>query len=245
MIDVVTPLGPNDDIRGQLPYTRKNVIGLRNHYVVTRFAGCEHGGKECKWEMANFVPEKLFPFSWHDVFDVGGFLQPNRVGWYLQQLIKLYAWKVIPGLSDPYLVLDADTHIMRPLNFHEEGRLLFTKAHEHHKPYFEHMGRIMPMLRRVQPCSGVAHHMPMSHEVLNCLFEAVEAAHGKPFWKVFLEALDPDERGGSGASEYEMVFNFTQLCYPSKFQLRELKWRNAKTLDVDGEWDYISKHWYL
>ena len=245
MIDVVTPLGPNDKIQGQLPYTRENVIGIRDHYVVTRFSGCEHGEEECRWKMANFTPESIFPFSWQDIYDAGAFRQPGRVGWYLQQLIKLYAWKVIPGLSDPYLVLDADTHLLRPLNFHEEGVLLFTKAYEWHKPYFRHMERLHPFLERMQNASGVAHHMPMSHEVLASLFNLVEDHHGCPFWEAFMKCVDPQERGGSGASEYEIVFNYTQKFFPDMFRLRNLNWRNVKRIPDEEDLDFISKHWYL
>lgn len=240
LMDVLTPLGPNDNITGQLPYTRKNIIGIGEHYIVSRFGGCY---PQCNCKSSYFVPESIFPFTWNDVFKVGGFKSTQRVGWYLQQLIKLYAWKVIPELSDPYLVLDADTHFMKPTSFQDGDRLLFTKAYEFHKPYFEHISRLLPTVYKAQQASGVAHHMPMSHKVLDSLFTLVEATHGTPFWKAFLSCVDPKERGGSGASEYELVFNFTQIYFPEKFKLRELCWTNAS--ELSDSFDFISKHWYL
>ncbi len=38
----------------------------------------------------------------------------RRAGWYLQQLLKLYAHAVVPGLSEHYLVLNADVFLLCP-----------------------------------------------------------------------------------------------------------------------------------
>tara|TARA_A100001037_G_scaffold287811_1_gene297749 strand:- start:1535 stop:2263 length:729 start_codon:yes stop_codon:yes gene_type:complete len=242
MVDVVTPLGPLDntrtlssaltDIEVQQVCTRNNVIGIRDHHIVTR------------QNIAGAFDEAGFPFSFDDLRP--RFKDDKRVGWYLQQLIKLYAWKVIPGLSDPYVVIDADTYFLKATNFEEDGRLLFTRAPEYHKPYFEHMQRLLPGLHRVQDCSGVAHHMPLSHEILEDLFNRVESTHGVAFWEAFLNCVDSAHREGSGASEYETVFNFTQMHHPHRFQLRELDWKNkSRSSGLDVDCQYVSLHWYL
>ena len=245
LIDVVTPLGPNDEVETQRAYTSSNIENFRSHYIITN-----HGGFPDAVPCDNVlgrsfsIPEDSFPFTLNSLkpwFD-----SHQRIGWYLQQLLKLYAWKVIPDLSDPYVVVDADTYFLKPIKFTENGRLLFTKATEHHKPYFAHMERLLPGLKRVQKASGVAHHMPLSHEVLSDLFERVEAHHDKPFWRAFMDCVDPEHRDGSGASEYEIVFNFTQMYHPNKFELRELAWRNRKRdKGLDISCDYVSLHWYL
>lgn len=220
------------DIEVQQVCTRNNVLDIRNHHIVT------------KQKITGSFSEDAFPFSFETLRPK--FKDDHRVGWYLQQLIKLYAWKVIPNLSDPYIVIDADTYFLKPTSFTHGKALCFTKATEYHAPYFEHMQRLLPGLQRVQNCSGVAHHMPMSHVILADLFERVEAYHDMPFWKAFLSCLDPKHMEGSGASEYEIVFNFTQLYHPDKFELRELDWRNRKRDKGLGiSCDYVSLHWYL
>jgi hypothetical protein len=40
----------------------------------------------------------------------------NRNGWYLQQLLKLYASFVIKDLLNDYLVIDADVYFLKPIN---------------------------------------------------------------------------------------------------------------------------------
>lgn len=52
--------------------------------------------------------------------DGGGDLSvPNeqRAGWYFQQLLKLYAHVVVPGLSAHFVVLDADALLLRRTSF--------------------------------------------------------------------------------------------------------------------------------
>jgi len=98
---VLIPLGPRDSdiIHHQLEYTRKNIVGLRTIYVVSCVTSLDLGPGVV------VVDEAAFPFSLQDVEQ---FLHtPSRNGWYLQQLIKLYAWKAIPTLSPRYLVVDA------------------------------------------------------------------------------------------------------------------------------------------
>ena len=58
------------------------------------------------------------------------------------------------------------------------------------------------------------------------LFNKVEEFHDEDFWKVFLSLVDLEQK--SGASEYEIYFNFIQIFYQNKFKVRKLKWENTK-----------------
>lgn len=100
--DIVIPLGPNDIpvIRQQIGYTLKNIVGYRNVYIVFQDDSLQLDG-------CITVPESIFPFSMETVATHHGKLSRN--GWYLQQLIKLYAGLVIPDILERYLVVDADT----------------------------------------------------------------------------------------------------------------------------------------
>ena len=55
----------------------------------------------------------------------------NRVGWYLQQYLKLGVAVHIPDLSDYYLVWDADNIAVRPIELfstvHEVGRCMLNQ----------------------------------------------------------------------------------------------------------------------
>ena len=68
----------------------------------------------------------------------------------------------------------------------------------------------------------------------------------KPFWMVFLEEVDVWFRHGigSGASEYELYFNYVLQFHPDKIEVRELQWENVKVLDFQKyvHLNYISYH---
>jgi hypothetical protein len=50
----------------------------------------------------------------------------------------------------------------------------------------------------------------------------------------------------SGASEYEIYFNYMLNYHNDKIELRKLNWSNQDNLDVlSPELDYISYHWYI
>jgi hypothetical protein len=172
----------------------------------------------------------------------------SRNGWYLQQLLKLYAGFCIPGILTRYLVVDADTFFLRPTRFIENGLTLFNPATENHAPYFEHMYRLHPSLVRNHTISGISHHMLFTTEYVKELFNLVEVHHGESFWKVFLNQVDLGMRAGSysGASEYELYFNFMNNVHPDAFQVRKLVWTNAGRLEHDHLriYDYVSVHWY-
>lgn len=50
---------------------------------------------------------------------------------------------------------------------------------------------------------------------------------------------------GSGASEYEIYFNYIFKNYIDNVKLRKLKWDNMNTINVNSDFDYISCHWFM
>ena len=232
-IDVVIPLGPKDTammdrvIRG----ARENIVGCRRIVVVgtTPIDGAE------------FVHEnQAFPFTLADVARIHG--SGDRNGWYFQQLIKLYAGECIPGLTEAYLVMDADTVFLRPVAF--PG---YATSTEHHQPYFAHMLRLHPTFTRAVPASGICHHMLLEKRVLQEIRALVEEHHpGKQFWEVFLEQVDVRETSLSGASEYELYFHYIMRVHSPR--IRPLSFRNVKRVpekEKNPTEDLVSCHWYL
>lgn len=240
-LDVVIPLGPHDTgvLHRQLEYTRKNIVGLRTLYVVSCITGLDLGPGVV------IVDEAAFPFC---VQDVDRFIHtPPRNGWYLQQLIKLYAWEAIPALSPRYLVLDADTFFLRPTRFVDgSDRSLYATSHEYHVPYFDHMRRISHgKLDRADARSGIVHHMVMEKKYLQELFDLVSP--DRPFWESFLEGVAVEHRAASasGASEFEIYFHFMLRYHPEEIRVRDLCWKNVRSLgESSGNEDFVSNHWH-
>jgi hypothetical protein len=92
--------------------------------------------------------------------------------------------------------------------------------------------------------SGICHHMVFDLECLSGLFGLVESYNDQEFWRAFLRHVSPGGVGFSGASEYEIYFNFMLLYRPDLVELRRLEWKNAASLN-DLDCDYASLHWYL
>jgi hypothetical protein len=99
--------------------------------------------------------------------------------------------------------------------------------------------------------SGIAHHMIFNTHFVSELFNMVEVYHNKgPFWKIFLELVDNDHYDTSGASEYEIYFNYMLIHNFDKISARKLKCENVKSLVninefISNKYNYISYHYYL
>lgn len=210
---------------------------------------------------AEWFDEKRYPFTKSDValYICGGdsglakeYLEKknSRVGWYYQQLLKFYAPYVIPDISSNVLVLDSDTIFLRPTAFTGEGGgALFAVGKEYTREYFHHMERLTKgaVAKQFPEYSGICHHMLFQRALLDDLFTLVEKAEEKEFWKAFCLAVSDKNR--SGASEYEIYFNFA-LAKSDQVQIRKLKWKNIRALTMINKcrkqgFDFVSCHSFM
>lgn len=237
MFDIVIPVGPNDSniIRQQLEYTRNNVIGFRNIYLICHDPGMTIEG-------CIMVSENIFPFSLETVSSFHG--KSRRNGWYLQQLLKLYALITIPNILERCLVIDCDTFFLRPTTFIKDNKCLYNFGTQYHPPYFKHMSKLNKDFVKVDPAkSGICHHMMFEKIYIEKLIDEVERIHNDKFYNVFLKTITDVER--SGASEYEIYFNYMLKNYSDQIEIRPLRWRDVSTLSAVPDLDYISYHWYM
>lgn len=242
LFDIVIPVGPNDAkiVQKQIEYTKRNVIGYRNIYLISYDPLLQVDG-------CITVDERSFPFTMDTVAAHLG--KTERNGWYLQQLLKLYAGICIPDILGRYLVIDTDTFFLKQTHFVDpaSNKCVYTVGREYHIPYFEHMTRLCPELRKKIRESGISNHMIFETQYVKQMMEMVEAFQGKergPFSDIFLREVDKAHILGSGASEYEMYFNYMLNTHPDKILLRELKWCFHKNLRVPDNFDFVSVHWY-
>lgn len=172
-------------------------------------------------EDTTWIPESRLPFTKEDV---ARFIKhPQRVGWYYQQLVKLYLYEYLPTSASHVLLVDSDIILRKPIHFFDsDGKTLLTLNDEYHKPYFTHMSKVVTGLYRTTPYSGVCHHMMTNRKHSHHLLTLIERLHGKPAWIVMLELVDPADHGGSGMSEYEILFNYYLLYYPNEYVIRPL-----------------------
>ena len=239
LFDIVIPVGPNDKsiIQKQLEYTKKNVIGYRNIYLISY---------DPSFTIDGCIPirEDIFPFSMKTVSNIHG--KMSRNGWYLQQLLKLYALLVIPGILDRCLVLDSDTFFLKPTRFiNDDNQCLYASGCEYHAQYFDHISRLNIGLRKMfKKRSGICHHMIFEKVFIIELIYLIEQTHKDTFYNVFLKMItDPT---GASASEYEIYFNYVFQRHSDKVKIRDFTWKNSRSLsDLESKLDFISYHWHM
>ncbi len=245
LFDIVVPVGPNDldKINRQLEYNKKNVIGYRNIYIIPydpaiQFEGCIT------------IPETMFPFNIWSVYNFHG--KTHKSNWYLQQLLKLYAGFVIPDLLERYLVIDSDTIFLKPTRFVQDGFCLYNFHHygNCYEPYFSHMKRLHPCFHNLyfNNICGITHHMIFEKKYVKEIIEMVEKNHNNHhFYDIFLYRVHQNYILGSGASEYEIYFQYMLNFHRDKILIRPLKLIETGIFDENNPWDadYVSIHGHL
>ena len=249
-LDVVIPCVEKDlpILEHCIKGIKKNGINIRRIIVVS---------KHRLTNSAEWFPESNFEFS---IEDVKAALTrgcskreknlKNRVGWYYQQLLKLYAPLTIPNISSNVLIVDADLIFLKPTKFlNEKNGGMYALFTEHHKPYFIHANKLHPQIKRIFNASGIAHHMVFQKPIIEYLFQEVEDLHKKPFWEIFCNLVACEDLIGAGASEYEIYFNYA-FSQTKQVSIRPLKYRAIRALkqinnSKKENFDYVGLHSYL
>ncbi|HCU00804.1 TPA: hypothetical protein DIC20_03820 [Candidatus Dependentiae bacterium] len=206
---------------------------------------------------AEWYDESLLSFSKKSISDEFSSLDPSfktspekqaRVGWYFKQILNFYAPFEIPNISSNVLILDADTVLLRTVTFvDEEGNMLHAPGAEYHIPYFEHMQKFLPGLKRVfHKLSGISHHMLFQRAVLEDLFNLIESRHNCKFWQAYCRCVDIKDIALAGAADYEIYFNFV-LQRSNQIKIRPLKWTNINQLSFitpcqEARYHFVSCH---
>jgi hypothetical protein len=228
-IDVVIPYHPKDfeTIEMCIDGIRNNGRNIGRIIVIS---------KERYTDSAEWFDEKNYPFTKEDLAlemfhgdaeRAREFLASpvTRIGWIYQQLLKLYAPFVIPGISSNVLILDADVIYLKSAEFMTStGQPIFIIGSNDTKEYFEHMAKLLPGLHRANPeQSGIVHHMLFQRPVLEDLFCLISEYHRTEPWRAICRSVDLGEIYKSCMSEYEIYFNFVQLRTHQKI-LRRIFW---------------------
>ena len=210
-----------------------------------------------------WVDESIFPVNWlnvsrtmiQSVRDKGVYPLKKKshfehmvylkVGWFLQQLLKMYAGRIL-NIGD-FVLLDSDLVWMRPVKFVHTANgnfstYFYASSTQYHPPYMASMVRIGGVGEYKNHTenihrSGIVHHMVIVYSVLEDLIRLTEELHHLPFWQVLLNqsAIEMTCRaprasicgGGDTLSEYELYFNFAKARYPNTVAHRPLLWANG------------------
>ena len=79
--------------------------------------------------------------------------------------------------------------------------------------------------------SGICHHMIFEKKYINEIINKIENIHNDTFYNVFLKMVT--DVNDSGASEYELYFNYMFKNHNDQIELRQLNWHNSNNLEKD------------
>jgi hypothetical protein len=171
-----------------------------------------------------------------------------RTKWVYQQFLKLFSAKVIPELTESYVMVDSDTIFLRDISFDSE-KFYYCKAEEYHKPYIQPIKKLFGVEETIG-FSTISHHMIFNKEKLNEIISTVEKRfESESFFECVLSILDYNE--ASCMSEWDLYANYMLLNYPEMCQHRQLVWEDISFVPVKSHleefkenFDFVSCHAY-
>ena len=128
----------------------------------------------------------------------------DRSGWLLQQLLKLGADAFVG--TDRYLVVDADTILLKPQVFVADSTDILLHEYYYHYPYLEMYVRLMNLTPKTL-ITSIAHQMLFNKSRLRSLKARIERVGNTAWYTSIINASDLTE--SSCFSEYE---TYGQWC---------------------------------
>ena len=144
-------------------------------------------------------------------------------GWYFQQLLK-YQFAFLKPEDDHYLIWDADTIPLRPMEFFDaQGRMLLTTATEFNPAYFATYEKILGRPAR-REFSFIAQHMLIRKSILRDMLAEIEGhcpGNENWAWKIMRNLAG---EGSNRFSEYETYGHYLKEKHPQLAVFRDLPW---------------------
>ncbi|ANE46232.1 hypothetical protein SY83_08060 [Paenibacillus swuensis] len=215
-IDVFIPAIEKD--LGTLPYVIDSLRKYVRHPLGTIYIVSPESSKirrMCARKSCNFVHEgTVLPISKKDIHYRSA--RWDRSGWLLQQLLKLSGDRVCT--ASHYLVIDADTILIRPHTFKSDGKTVFYYRKWSQPEYFRTHRKLMGTSAKA-PHSFVAHYMLFERAKVAALKKRIEARHGMPWYRAILRSIDRTQQ--FGFSEFETYGNVFHAQDPGGIRFRK------------------------
>jgi hypothetical protein len=200
-------------------------------------------GKRCEFvnerELLGFGPESIR-------LEVHG---TDRSKWIYQQFLK-WSGEAIASNAH-YLVVDADTVLVRPQVYERDGKTIYNYSDEYYLPYFAMYERLLGEPVRC-PVSFTSHQMLFEIALLKELKRRIEERHGGTWQEAILGQLDREEM--SSCSDYDNYGQYVfshhakrmAIEYWSNLNLTRKTLRSVPLLELQyaGRYKSLSFHSY-
>lgn len=127
----------------------------------------------------------------------------ERSGWLFQQLLKLSGDRLCT--ADFFLVIDADTVLIRPHTFRRNGRTVLYCRNWSQEEYFRTYRKLMGSPKKA-PTSFVTHYMLFERRKLAQMKREMETRHGTSWYKAILRSMNRSRP--FAFSEFETYGNY-------------------------------------
>ncbi|MEK5026930.1 DUF6492 family protein [Paenibacillus sp. FSL M7-1046] len=148
----------------------------------------------------------------------------NRSGWLYQQLLKMNGDHICR--ESHFLVIDADTVLIRPHRFRTGGKSIFYYRNwsqpEYFRTYRKLLGTAAP-----SPKSFVTHYMLFEKAKLAGLKRKIEARHGMSWHAAIIRSIDKKKQ--FGFSEFETYANYVYSGNSAAVILKNANNKSLKT----------------
>jgi hypothetical protein len=221
---------------------KKYVINFRRIIVVSSEKLTNIVGVE-------WFDEKNYPFNIKDIYDNMYNLAPEetrrRKVSYINQLIKLYAHKVIPNLTDNILIYDSDIIFIKKTYFFDNDIPLYgnriVKLEKGYINYLNHhlkLNKNFDFLNNIEVnknlkkkglfCSGICHHIIYNKYIIEEIINLIEKQHNQIFWKYYLNIIDTRDKNKYNHIEpanCELYYNYVVSFHNDKVKIRNITWK--------------------
>ena len=189
-------------------------------------------------EGVEWFDEKKYPFQLRDVYDnlFNYGKNRNRKCSYINQLLKLYAHKIIPDLTENILICDSDIIFIKETTFIKDDKPLYGNRivkRRSYQPYFEHFLLLndnfdflnskdnIKLAKNNKLVSGICHHIVYNKFIINELIDLIEKTNNTIFWKFYLnKAME----GKKEPANCELYYNYVNKFHNDKIIIREINW---------------------
>lgn len=140
-------------------------------------------------------------------------LHQHSAKWYFQQFLKM-AFAKHELCSDYYLIVDADTIFLKPIEFfNKDNKMNLTIKHNFHDPYFDTLKYLdLPYQKDI---NFIAEHMIIKKSIMLEIIQHLQNVNNANSWyKNVLTAVKNNKDSVNSFSEFETYGNYIYLKYP-------------------------------